>query len=87
MYLPTLKVDAVTHLGQIKAEVVDELLSAWHDAWTTMAGSDQGTTLVVVSRKNHAAYVVDSINMGNIFDVQRRRRNRLIEARTSTSLP
>lgn len=46
-----------------------------------------GTALVVWSRKNLAVYSVNLLEAGDIFDVQRRRRDSLIEAKNSVVYP
>jgi hypothetical protein len=87
MYLPAIKSSQLTPDGLYQSVVIDEILTAWHDAWVTMTGSDQSTTPVVVSRLHHNAHAVTSMNIGNVPDVQRRRRNRLTESRTTTAFP
>lgn len=54
------------------------------DISATLAG---GVGLVVWSRKNSALYPVNSIQVGDIMDVQRRRRDTLIEAVSATTFP
>lgn len=46
-----------------------------------------GTALMVWSRKNQALYDVNLLEAGDVADVQRRRRDQLVEARTSTLYP
>lgn len=59
-------------------------LSAVQDA--TINGDD-GLRLAVVSEKLSVATPVTSIECGNVLDVQRRRRDSLVEARTSYNYP
>lgn len=46
-----------------------------------------GVALVVWSRKNHAITTVNRLELGNVFDVQRRRRDQLIENISATTYP
>ena len=46
---------------------------------TAIEATFTGTSLCVWSRKNAALYPVDRIQVGDVFDVQRRRRDSLVE--------
>ena len=84
-YLPAVAVSKMTDVGRIDGAVVSDLV-AQHATFFSAVQTDGFCTLGVYSRKNHAFVGADAINMGDVFDTQRSRRDTLVEARVSASL-
>lgn len=83
-YLPPLGVTMVDD-GRVSAAAIAILDNAWTDFFDAM--NTGGLTVVVRNRTSHVSTVVTSARVGNVFDTQRRRRNKLIETYTDIAVP
>lgn len=79
-YLPPLAV-SVLLAGRVTPAVQSDLADAAALMLQALAGG--GLTPVVYSRTAHAAVTITSIDVGDVIDTQRRRRNKLVEQRES----
>lgn len=85
-YLPSpifSALDSNAALTAANCTVVANAMAAAHSA---EIASDPSVGLVIYSRKLRAVALVQTINVGNILDVQRRRRNGLAEVRKSVAV-
>jgi hypothetical protein len=85
-YLPAPSRGALTANGQMVSALRDDLaddLKTMHDA---MAALTSPMRLGIYRPTANAFVGAGSINVGNVFDSQRRRRNKLVEARASRAL-
>src|SRR5262245_22340758 len=81
-YLPPMNTSVMTTSSQIGSTIVSTVVGAW----TTYMRDAPGTTDYVpgvYSRTLHAFSGAVSLDMGNTFDTQRRRRSSFVESRTS----
>lgn len=83
-YLPQPAENAVGDEGRIDGAAVTAILSALQSAWNGTASS---VDTVVYSRTNRTFENVVTYNIGDLFDTQRRRENKLLENRTSNVMP
>lgn len=84
-YLPPFDkgtVDATT--GRLAATAVTDTLAAVNTLLTDLIAAS--ITPVIYSRTTHGTTTVTQVDIGDVFDTQRRRRDKLIEARTSQTL-
>lgn len=88
LYLPPPTISANNSNGRLDTTAQGVLVTSLAAAMVAMnADVTYGTADVVVwSRKLLIPTVVVSIDMGDVFDAQRRRRNSLVESRTSASV-
>ena len=84
IYLPPLAVSFV--FGE-RANVssVDGVVAGINAFWAAL--NTAGLQLVVRGKKTHVSTPVVRGNVGNVFDTQRRRRNKLVEVRTALTAP
>lgn len=82
-YLPQPAASTSAADGRISSGTVANLVSALQAAWQTYASWGQP---VVYSRTMRATQNVTSFNVGDLYDTQRRRENKLPEARTTGTL-
>ena len=83
-YLPPLAVSTLD-AGRVSTGAVATIVGAAGALW---AGLDTGgLELVLYSRTTKATTTVTGGNVGNVIDTQRRRRNKLIEARVGLTAP
>lgn len=82
-YLPPLATGA-TLGGEIITAAVEAIVAGAQTALTGMATA--GFPCVVYHRDLRSGDVVNRIDVGTVFDTQRRRRNKLVESRTSASI-
>jgi len=82
-YLPALSTDKVS-AGRILAGAVTQIVTASQKMIQSLNGA--GYTVVVYHRASRTHDNVVSVNVGDVFDTQRRRRDKLVEARTSLSV-
>ena len=84
-YLPQPTTNALTAVGRIdetaQSTIVDALLAAWTQA------NAAGENPVIYSRTQRATGEINSFNVGDLFDTQRRRENALTENRLSAPMP
>lgn len=79
-FLPPVTVAAIAS-GRLLTTAQTTLADAAQSMMTVLAG--QGQTPVVYSRASRAAITITGIDVGNVIDTQRRRRNKLVEVRIS----
>src|SRR5690606_33116580 len=82
-YAPSLAVDQV-EAGRMTTAARDTLADAAEDLVQGLTAG--GGTLVIYHRSAGTVTPVTSLDVGDVIDTQRRRRNKLIEARTSRPL-
>lgn len=82
-YLPALSTDKVT-AGRITGTVVTQIVTASQKMVQSLNGA--GYTVCVYHRATKTHDNVVSVNVGDVFDTQRRRRDKLVEARTSLAV-
>lgn len=70
--------------GRIAAATITDVLASLAGAWTGYVGTGQP---VVYSRASRATSPVLTFDMGDLFDTQRGREDRMIESRTSQGMP
>lgn len=84
-YLPQPTTNALTAVGRLdetaQNTIVDALLAAWTQA------NAAGENPVIYSRTQRATREINSFNVGDLFDTQRRRENALTENRVSAPMP
>lgn len=78
-YLPPAATGVVTNLGRLNSTAQANMADALQDFMTTVLGA--GHTPVVYSRVLHATTVITALDVGDVFDTQRRRRDSLSETR------
>lgn len=79
-YLPQPAASTSTTDGRIAAATITKLIAALEPAWATYGG---WATPVIYSRTMRASQEVTSFNIGDLYDTQRRRENKLPETRTA----
>lgn len=84
IYLPPL-VSTVLDAGRLSASAVSTIVSAGEALVGGM--NTGGLALILYGRTTHTQTPVTSADVGNVIDTQRRRRNKLIEARSSFAVP
>lgn len=85
-YLPAISSDQLTPAGRLSSTPQNAILSAVVAAHSAEILVGAGCPLVVYSRKNRAVEPVVSIDVGDVIDTQRRRRDKLVESRVSALL-
>lgn len=83
-YLPQPAESTGTTDGRIAQATIDGIISALTAAWSAITPA---TEPVVYSRTNRSFEVVQRFNIGDLYDTQRRRENKLVEARTGADVP
>jgi hypothetical protein len=84
-YLPALTWDSLAADSTILSTYRSTIVNAYQ-AYFNGVFADAGFHLAVYSRLHRSTTESFQIDMGNIFDVQRRRRRSLVEARTAATL-
>ena len=82
-YAPSLAVDQVA-AGRMTTAARDTLADAAEDLVQGLTSA--GGNLVIYHRGSGSTTIVTSLDVGDVIDTQRRRRNKLIESRTSRPL-
>lgn len=82
-FLPPMTVNKVD-TGRILAAAVTQSVTASQKMIQSLNGA--GYTAIVYHRKTRTSDNITSVDVGNVFDTQRRRRDKLIEVRTSLSV-
>lgn len=83
IYAPSLAVDQVA-AGKMVSLAQTGLLNGAVAMLQSLQGA--GLTPVLYSRTTHATQEILSVDVGDVIDTQRRRRNKLVEARVSANL-
>lgn len=84
-YLPQPGAANLTSDGRVAADLVNDLVAALTAAWAAYnTGVDRP---VIYSPTFHLTRNVISFNVGDLFDTQRRRENKVPEVRTSANMP
>jgi len=84
-YLPCLSTSCLTTTGRVSAATITDLMAALNTAW---AAYNTGLDVpVVYSRTNRATAAITSFDIGDVWDIQTRRDNDLVQARTSLAMP
>ena len=82
-YLPaTLDTTLESNTGRMAAASVTQLVGALGNAFTLYAGSPGTPQVIVRSKTHHNAQNATRYEVGNVFDTQRRRRDKLFEVRS-----
>lgn len=84
IYLPPLAASTLD-AGRLSNDAVVVIAGAANDFWSGL--DTGGLALVLYGRTTHTTNAVTGGNVGNVIDTQRRRRNKLIEARTALTAP
>lgn len=84
-YLPQPAAVASAADGTLSVDAQSAIVAALSFAWGNSNGA--GTNPVVYSRTNRSTAVIQTFNVGSLFDVQTRRQNSLVEARISDPMP
>lgn len=77
-YLPQPAQSMSTSTGRILSTAVDTIIGALEPAWQTYSAWGQP---VIYSRKSRSTQIISSFNVGDLYDTQRRRENKLPETR------
>lgn len=83
MYLPPLASSAVA-AGRLSGAAQGAVVAAAKAMFDSLTGA--GLTPIIRARDLHQSTTVTSFDVGDVFDTQRRRRNKLIEQRQSSPL-
>lgn len=84
-YLPQPGVVNLTADGRVVADLVSDLSASLAAAWASYNTTNDRP--VIYSRAGRSFVNITSFNVGDLFDTQRRRENKLLEARTTTNMP
>ena len=84
-YLPQPTTNALTAVGRLDETAQDTIVDALTAAWTQANAA--GENPVIYSRTQRATREINSFNVGDLFDTQRRRENALTENRVSAPMP
>lgn len=84
-YLPAPVTGTITATGRLVPANVATVVAAWRSAFDAMITA--GGTPVVYSRKLRVAGAVVAINVGDVMDTMRTRRDKLFEVRQGVAIP
>jgi len=85
-YLPAPSRGALTSVGQMDAALRDDLADDLKVMFDSMATAGTPMRLGIFRSTTNGFVGAGSINVGNVFDSQRRRRNKLVEVRATRVL-
>lgn len=83
-YLPQPAASTLAATGILSNAAQTTIANAAENAWD---GSNTVLNPVVYSRTRRATVPINTFNVGNLYDTQRRRENALTEVRTSRAMP
>lgn len=86
MFFPCPAVTALNADGTLKATVATELRDKAKLFFNALSSDAIAAVPEVFSRTGHITRAITTVDVGNVCDAQRRRRNRLVEARVSAAL-
>lgn len=85
MYLPQPAASQLTTQGRVLPDLVNDLIDSLTAAWT---GYNSGTDRpVIFGRATHSTLNLTSFDVGDLYDTQRRRENKVTEARVTHVMP
>lgn len=84
-YLPQPATATLTSDGRVIADLITDLGASLAAAWASYNTANDRP--VIYSRTGRNFVNITSFNVGDLFDTQRRRENKLLEARTVTAMP
>jgi len=86
-YLPPIDNTSCTLAGQMTSTAQTTLADRLQTFFQTdLGGASSPLRLGIYSRKTHNYVGATSVQVGNVYDSQRRRRNKLVESRTTRSV-
>jgi hypothetical protein len=84
-YLPQPCTAEATAGGRVQVDLVNDLIASLGAAWAGYnTASDRP---VLYSRTDRLLRTITSFNIGDLFDTQRRRENKVLETRVSAAMP
>lgn len=84
-YLPQPAESNLTATGRVLPDLINDLIAALTSAWAGYnSASDRP---VLYSRTDRLARNLVSFNIGDLWDTQRRRENKVLESRTNGAMP
>jgi hypothetical protein len=84
-YLPQPAASQLTTTGKVLADLISDIGSSLSAGWAVYnSGLDRP---VVYSRTHKSTNNITTFDIGDLYDTQRRRENKVLEARTSTTMP
>lgn len=86
MYLPAPVSTALSALGAITPAVITAVLLSVKAAHDAVQASPGAFNPAVYSLMAQTAYPITAYEVGNVYDAQRRRRNKIVEVRTSVAV-
>lgn len=87
MYLPAPVSTALTSVGAITPAVITAVLVSVKALDAAIRAAAGGFVPVVYSHAGVETNPITSYEVGNVYDSQRRRRNKIVEVRTAVSVP
>lgn len=84
-YLPQPSTNSATSTGRLDSTAQTDIADALFFAWDNAVSA--GEVPVVYSRELRSTITITTFNVGDVYDVQRRRSNSLVESRTSNNMP
>jgi hypothetical protein len=84
-YLPQPATVNLTADGRVIADLIADLGASLAAAWASYNTANDRP--VIYSRTGRSIQNITDFNVGDLFDTQRRRENKLLEARTVTAMP
>lgn len=84
-YLPQPAASTLSATGLVDAATQDAIVAACTFAWT--GANAAGENPVIYSRTARQVRIITSFNVGNVFDIQQRRKNSVTQTRDSAAMP
>lgn len=85
-FVPAPNVNCVDAVGRIVTARVTDILTAVSVAHAAAIGATVSGVVVIYSRTHRLTTVVNSLDVGNVWDTQRRRRDKLVEVRQTSPI-